>query len=147
MPPRRMTLFPLIAATYFIVSGGPFGIEDIVSSAGYRNAILILLITPLIWSLPTALMVAELASALPEEGGYYRWVQRGLGRFWGFQEAWLSLTGSIFDMAIYPTLFVDYLGHFAPAITSDGRGIWIGVAMVAACAAWNLGGTRVVGES
>jgi len=69
--PRKLTLLPLIAATYFIVSGGPFGLEDTVAKAGYLSAILILLITPLIWALPTALMVSELSSALPEEGGYY----------------------------------------------------------------------------
>jgi amino acid transporter len=142
-----MTLVPLIAATYFIVAGGPFGLEDIVSKAGYAGAILILLVTPVLWSLPTALMVGELASALPEEGGYYVWVARALGRFWGFQEAWLSLTGSLFDMAIYPTLFVAYLGHFAPSITAGGRGISIAVALVAICAVWNLLGARTVGVS
>lgn len=144
---RKMTLVPLIAATYFLVAGGPFGLEDIVSKAGYAGAILILSITPLLWSLPTALMVSELASALPSDGGYYVWVTRALGRFWGFQEAWLSLTGSLFDMAIYPTLFVEYLGHFAPAATAHGRGVWIGVALVAACALWNLLGARDVGLS
>src|ERR1039458_2587846 len=145
MRSRKMTLVPLIAATYFIVAGGPFGTKDIVSKAGYSGAILILLVTPVLWSLPTALMVGELASALPDEGGYYVWVARALGRFWGFQEAWLSLTGSLFDMAIYPTLFVAYLGHFAPSITAGGRGTWIAVALVAACAAWNLLGARTVG--
>jgi amino acid transporter len=144
---RKMTLVPLIAATYFLVAGGPFGLEDIVSKAGYAGAILILSITPLLWSLPTALMVSELASALPSDGGYYVWVTRALGRFWGFQEAWLSLSGSLFDMAIYPTLFVEYLGHFAPAATAHGRGVWIGVALVAACALWNLLGARDVGLS
>ena len=109
-----VTLFPLIAAIYLMVSGGPFGIEDIVSQAGYTGAILILLATPLIWAAPTAVMVAELSSALPEEGGFYIWAFRAMGPFWGFQEAWLSLVGSIFDMAIYPTLFVSYLGHFLP---------------------------------
>jgi amino acid transporter len=142
---RKMTLVPLIAATYFLVAGGPFGLEDIVSKAGYAGAILILLITPLLWSLPTALMVSELASALPNDGGYYVWVTRALGRFWGFQEAWLSLAGSLFDMAIYPTLFVEYLGHFAPSLTAHGRGLSIGVALIAACAAWNLLGARGVG--
>ena len=39
------------------------------------------LVIPLIWSLPTSLMVGELASALPEEGGYYCWVRRALGGF------------------------------------------------------------------
>ena len=120
--PRKVTLFPLIAAIYLMVAGGPFGLEDIVSKSGYVGAIVILLATPAVWSLPTALMVSELASALPSEGGYYVWVTRAMGRFWGFQEAWLSLAGSVFDMAIYPTLFVDYLGHFAPALTAGGRG-------------------------
>jgi amino acid transporter len=145
--PRKITLLPLIAATYFIVAGGPFGLEDTVARAGYLGAIAILLITPLLWALPTALMVSELSSAIPAEGGYYVWVTRGMGRFWGFQEAWLSLVGSIFDMAIYPTLFVGYLGHFAPAATEGHRGIVIGVFLVAAAATWNLLGAKAVGGS
>jgi amino acid transporter len=143
----KLTLIPLIAATYFVVAGGPFGLEDIVSKAGYAGAIAILLLTPLLWSLPTALMVSELASALPNEGGYYVWVSRALGRFWGFQEAWLSLAGSIFEMAIYPTLFVGYLGHFAPDAVANGRGFWIGAALIAAAACWNMLGARIVGIS
>jgi hypothetical protein len=39
----------------------------VVHEAGYRDAIAILLLTPLVWSLPTALMVGELAN-LP---GYF----------------------------------------------------------------------------
>jgi amino acid transporter len=144
---RKLTLVPLIAATYFIVSGGPFGLEDIVLRSGYRGAILILLATPLLWAVPTALMVSELASAVPQEGGYYTWVLRALGRFWGFQEAWLSLIGSVFDMAIYPTLFVAYLGHMLPAVYAGARAMWIGVAFVALSAVWNLLGARAVGRS
>ena len=146
-PAAKLTLLPLIAATYFIVSGGPFGLEDIVAKSGYAGAIAILLITPVLWAFPTALMVSELASALPEEGGYYVWVTRGLGRFWGFQEVWLSLVGSVFDMAIYPTLFVGYLGHFFPSLTANGRGFWIGLAVVALAALWNMAGIRTVGGS
>src|SRR5437588_316546 len=90
-----MRLLPLIAATYFMVSGGPYGLEDIIGKAGYGRALLLLLAVPLVWSLPTSLMVGELASALPQEGGYYCWVRRALGAFWGFQEAWLSLAALI----------------------------------------------------
>ncbi len=142
-----MSLAALIAATYFMVAGGPFGLEDIVLRSGYVGAILILLVTPVIWSLPTALMVSELASAIPEDGGYYVWVKRGMGRFWGYQEAWLSLVASFFDMAIYPTLFVGYLGHLSPAVTEHGRGLWIGAALIAATSLWNLLGARIVGRS
>src|ERR1041384_762168 len=99
----KLTLWPLIAATYLMVSGGPFGLEDTVLQMGYKGAILVLLITPLIWAMPSGVMVAELASAIPEEGGFYSWARRAMGPFGGFLEAWLTMVGSVFDMAIYPT--------------------------------------------
>ncbi len=144
---RRVTLFQLIAATCFMVSGGPYGLEDLVRDSGYAAAVLILLITPLIWSIPTALMVGELASAVADEGGYYVWVRRAFGPFWGFQEAWLSLIASIFDMALYPTLFVAYLSQIFPQLGIGHRGIALGVAMIAVCALWNLRGASSVGRS
>ena len=135
---------PLVIATFFMVSGGTYGTEEIVHGAGYAGAILVLLITPLLWSLPTALMIGELASAIPAEGGFYVWVREAMGRFWGFQEAWLSLVASIFDMAIYPTLFVAYLVRLFPWFDVGHRGLLVGVAVVVACAALNLAGIRVV---
>src|SRR5208283_2547282 len=145
-PHSKMRLLPLIAATYFMVAGGPYGLEDILGDAGYGRALLLLLLIPLVWSLPTALMVGELASALPEEGGYYVWVRRALGPFWGFQEAWLSLAASIFDMAIYPVLFVLYLSRVAPALTAGPRGTLWALAVVLLCTAWNLRGAKSVGQ-
>ena len=127
-----------------MVSGGTYGTEEIVHGAGYGRAILILLLTPLLWSLPTAFMIGELSSALPFEGGYYAWVRRGLGNFWGFQEAWLSLIASIFDMAIYPTLFVAYLTRMFPWFQQGNRGWWVALAVVIACAALNIAGVKVV---
>jgi amino acid transporter len=143
--PRKMRLLPLIAATYFMVSGGPYGIEDILGGAGFGVAILILLVLPLIWSLPTALMIGELASAIPAEGGFYIWVRRAMGPFWGYQESWLSLTASIFDMALYPSIFVLYLGKFMPALTVGWRGYAWTLAVVIICSLWNLRGASAVG--
>jgi len=140
----RLTLWPLVAATFFMVSGGTYGTEDIVHGAGYGRAILILLLTPLLWSLPTAFMIGELSSALPFEGGYYAWVRRAMGNFWGFQEAWLSLVASIFDMAIYPTLFVAYLTRMFPWFQVNSRGWWVALAVVIACALLNIAGVKVV---
>jgi amino acid transporter len=170
----KVTLLGLIAATYFMVAGGPYGLEDVVQGAGYLGAIAALLIIPFVWSLPTALMVSELSSALPEDGGYYVWVRRALGPFWGFQEAWLSLAASVFDMAIYPILFVTYLGfagkHAVRFLHTHGVaagdpagwqrlaerkpgepawavGLGIGMLVIAACALSNLRGARTVGLS
>src|SRR5450759_3709755 len=144
-PARRLRLLPLVAATFFMVSGGPYGLEDLVQKAGYARALLVLAILPFIWSLPTALMVGELSSALPEEGGYYAWVRRAMGPFWAFQEAWLSLAASIFDMAIYPTLFVLYLGQLLPAAARGRMYVIVGVGVIAVAAVWNIAGIRAVG--
>lgn len=142
----KISTVPMIAATYFMVAGGPYGLEDIVQKTGYIATLLILLITPLLWSLPTVLMVSELATAIPEEGGFYIWVRRGMGRFWGFQETWLTLAGSVFEMALYPNLCIAYIGRFLPGIVAGNRGLILGFAMIALCTAWNLLGVQAVGE-
>jgi amino acid transporter len=139
-----MTLLALVGALYFMVSGGPYGLEELARAVGWRGAILVIVLTPLAWSVPTALMVGELASALPEEGGYYAWVRRALGPFWGYQEAWSSLAASVFDMAIYPTLFVLYAQRLWPAI--GAHPVLAGACMMAVATAFNLAGAWAVGE-
>src|ERR1700684_4214155 len=143
---RKLRMLPLISATYFMVSGGPYGIEDILGGAGFLRAIIILLVLPFLWSLPTALMIGELASAIPAEGGFYVWVRRALGPFWGYQESWLSLSASIFDMALYPAIFVLYLGKFSPALTAGWNAYLWSLAVVVLCCAWNLRGAPAVGD-
>ena len=86
----KISVVPMITATYFMVAGGPYGLEDIVQKTGYAATLLILVITPLLWSLPTALMVSELATAIPEEGGFYIWVRRGHGPL-------LGISGNVAD--------------------------------------------------
>lgn len=144
---RKLALLPLVAATFFIISGGPYGTEDIVRKSSYAGALLILILVPLVWSLPTAMMVSELSTALPEEGGFYVWVTRAMGPFWGFQEAWLTMVGSIFDMALYPTLFVFYISHFFPVLSAGHWPEILGLGMILLCTAWNVWGTRAVGIS
>ena len=142
----RMRFVALIAATFFMVSGGPYAIEDILGGAGFARAIVILLVLPAVWSVPTALMIGELTSAIPADGGFYVWVRRAMGPFWGYQESWLSLSASVFDMAIYPAFAVTYLTRFDPALTADWRGYAWSLAIVGLCCAWNLKGAPAVGE-
>ncbi len=143
---RKLRLLPLLAATYFMVSGGPYDLEDIIGFGGYGYALLLLALLPFVWSFPTAMMLGELASAVPAEGGFYAWVKRAMGPFWGFQEAWLSLAASVFDMAIYPTTFVLYLQHLAPSLTQGHRALLLELAVVVAAVLWNLRGAAAVGE-
>src|SRR5262245_39432145 len=100
--PRTLGLGPLIAVMLFIVAGVPVRLGGLVGSGAPALALLLLVATPLVYSVPEALLIGELASMLPLEGGYYRWVKRAFGRFWGFWNGWLSWVYSILDMAIYP---------------------------------------------
>ncbi len=108
---RTLGFGPLLATIYFCVSGGPFGLEPVMQT-GAGLSLLLLVLTPVIWSAPAALLTAELTSSLPSEGGYYVWVKRALGEKWGFLCAWWTWVYSWVDTAIYPTLFAAYVGRF-----------------------------------
>jgi len=106
----RPTLSLLSVATiaYFSVSGGPFGLELAVSAAGPAAVIALLLVLSVVWSMPCALMTAELSSALPSRAGYMHWVTRALGSAAGGLNGWISLLGSAVDSSTYPAIFCDY---------------------------------------
>ena len=85
-PPRTLRFTSLVGITFFCVAGGAYGLEDAVGAAGPAWALLAILVVPWVWSLPMALMTAELTAAMPEDGGYVVWVERAFGQFWAFQE-------------------------------------------------------------
>jgi amino acid transporter len=106
---RVVTVFFMI---YILVSGGSFGIEDMVSSSGPGLTLLLLILLPVFWSLPMALIASELGSALPGEGGFYVWARRALGDFWGFQTAWWWSLSIFVDSSVYVVLGVTYLQNW-----------------------------------
>lgn len=112
---RKIGVLPLAAVIFFTVSGGPYGIEPLLGYAG-SLAIPLLLITPILWDIPTILVVLELNSMMPVEGGYYEWVKRGLGLHWAFFEGWWTWLYTFVDLAIYPVFFVEYASFFFPGI-------------------------------
>jgi len=147
MQPRRTLGFSrLVALIFFCVAGGAYGFEDAVGAAGPAIALAALLIVPWLWSFPTALMTAELSTAMPEDGGYVVWVERAFGRFWGFQEGWSSWLCSFADNALYPVMFLDYLSYLRGDMAPAERWL-IGAAVVAAMTWLNIRGARLVGAS
>ncbi len=137
-------LVSLVAVVFFNVSGGPYGLEDAVPAFGPGLVLLLLVVTPLVWSLPVALVMSELGSALPEEGGYVAWVRRAFGPFWGFLCGWWSWLNSFVDVAVYPALFADYLEYWWPELGGAAR-FAVVLAFVAVLTALNLVGVRVTG--
>ena len=141
-----MRLLPLIAATYFMVSGGPYGIEDILGGAGYGWAIAILLVLPIVWSLPTALMIGELASPSPPKaastsGCAARSAPSGDTRKAGSRSppassTWPSTPPSSFSIS------ANSLPRSPPA----ARAYAWSLAVVLLCSLWNLRGAPAVGD-
>jgi amino acid transporter len=145
MPLRRsLTTVSLVSVMFFNVSGGAFTTESLIVSAGPALALLILLLVPLFWSVPETLIVGELASMMPEEGGYYRWVYHAFGRFWAFQNGWWTWMYSLVDMAIYPVLFNQYLAFFSPGLGNIAQWV-ISLAVIWIATGVNLRGAGRVG--
>ncbi len=89
-------------------------------------------------------MTAELSTAMPEDGGYVVWVEKAFGRFWGFQEGWLSWLCSFADNALYPVMFLDYLAYLRGDMAPLER--WLIAAALISVITWlNIRGTHLVG--
>lgn len=149
---RKLGLGAIIGIIFFSVSGGPYGLEDVVGSSGAGMGVLLIVLTPIIYSLPIALMVAELATLMPVSGGYYQWVKEALGPFWGFQAGWWAWVASWFDLAIYPVLFVEFSAYFLPWLETESvAGLpvkWlVELAFIWAFAGMNMAGSSIVGDS
>ncbi len=154
---KRLRLVPLTAVIFFIVCGGAFGIESSVGSLGAGWAIILIVATPIVWALPIALMVAELSSMMPNEGGYYVWVRTAMGDFWAVQQGWWTVCYTLIDLAIYPVLFVNYLAYFFPYLDLDQNGSarftvlvlrWmIATSIIGAALFINLRGAKAVGRN
>src|SRR5690242_13734217 len=113
---KRLPLFQLVAVIFLTVSGGPYGLEPLLTYAGNNGALLLLIITPILWDIPTIFTVLELNSMMPVTGGYYQWVKKALGLRFAFYEGWWTWLYTFVDLAIYPVLFVEYASYFFPGI-------------------------------
>ena len=141
----RLRVVTVVCMIFIMVSSGAFGIEDMVSSSGPGMTMLLLLVLPLIWALPMALVCSELGSAIPDEGGYYVWVRRALGEFWGFQAGWWSWTCQWVDSAVYIALTVGYIRSW---LTLTGFEAWlVGLALIAVFTYMNIRGLEIIAFS
>ncbi|KAL8060707.1 hypothetical protein ABFX02_02G042400 [Erythranthe guttata] len=144
----KLTILPLIALIFYEVSGGPFGVEDSVKSGGGPLLPLLgFLIFPLFWSIPEALVTAELATSFPENGGYVLWISSAFGHFWGFQEGFWKWLSGVMDNALYPVLFLDYLKSSFPIFNQMAARIPALLGITVSLTYLNYRGLHIVGFS
>lgn len=144
---KPLSLLPLIALIFYDVSGGPFGTEDAVSAGGPLLAILGFLLLPLIWSVPEALITAELATTFPENSGYVAWVTAAFGPFWGFQEGFWSWVSGVTDNSLYPVMFLSYLDALVPGLKTGWQRTILLVVVSLALSYLNYRGLHIVGHT
>jgi len=138
----RVPLFSAFFMIYIFVSGGSFGIEEMVASSGPGLTLLLLLVLPIIWALPMALIASELGSAIPDSGGFYVWTRRGLGQFWGFQAGWWWSLALLVDTSLYIVLSATYLQNQIGF--SDGIYYAICWAVIGVCTVVNVFVIKIV---
>ena len=118
----------VLALIFFNVSGGPLGSEQIVSYGGPVLGLSSLLAFALVYSLPQALITAELSTAFPRNGGYSIWVREAFGDFWAVQESYWAWFSGVIDCALYPALLYAAAAKtpmfsWLPSATNAGEGV------------------------
>jgi amino acid transporter len=147
-PKLRRGLRPLalFGVMFVLVSGGPYGLEEMVPTSGPGLAILVLLVMGFVWGVPYCFIIAELVSAIPEQGGSYRWYRAFLGPFWSFQFSCLDWITWVLDGALYPPLLAAYLIRFFVPEAGHLTSWSVGLVVIWGCTWINIRGIELAGR-
>jgi amino acid transporter len=141
---KKAGLLYCVFVMFAYTTGGPFGLEEMVTTSGPGMTLVYLLVLPLFWSIPVSLVAAELTTAIPVEGGFYRWVRSGFGDFWGFLAGWWNWNSSWLLSASYAVLFADYLAKYFPSLVG-WKHYLVSLALIAVLAYVNVRGIQMAG--
>lgn len=141
--PKKIGIPTMLFLIFSFCCGGAFGVEDMIYSGGPGVAILLLALLPFVWALPQAMTAAELGSAIPYTGGFYKWNQVALGEFWGFSAGIGRVIAQYLEMPGYILLASGYI---ASLVTVDGAVAYIiKAAIIIIFCLINLRGIKEVG--
>jgi len=142
---RKAGLFYLVFVMFSYTTGGPFGLEEMVTTSGPGITLLYLLILPFFWCIPVSLVSAELTTAMPVEGGFYRWTRAAFGDFWGFLAGWWNWSASFLLGGAYAVLFADYFVYYHPQMTWWQHYL-LSLALIVLLTWVNVRGIQMVGQ-
>jgi amino acid transporter len=141
---KKAGLLYFVFVMYSYTTAGPFGLEEMVTTSGPGLTLIYHLILPIFWCIPVSLASAELTTAMPVEGGFYRWVRAGFGNFWGFLAGWWNWSASWLLGASYAVLTSDYLSFYFPAL-AGWKHYAVSLAIIALIGYINIRGIQMVG--
>lgn len=143
---RKAGLFYFVFVMYSYTTGGPFGLEEMVTTSGPGMSLLYLLFLPFFLSIPVSLVAAELTTAMPVDGGFYRWTRAAFGDFWGFLAGWWNWSASFLLGGAYAVLFTDYLAFYFPGLVG-WKHYLVSLAIIVLIAWLNVLGIDMVGKA
>ena len=146
---RVLGICSLVAIMYSTVSGGPIGSETVISIAGPLPGLIGLVAFPIFYTMPLALVTAELCTLYPDNGGFVVWTRAAFGPFWSLQMGCWQWLAGVVDNAAYPVLALDTLKLMVPALaTLDPFYRWlIKAAFACALVLLALSGVRTIGPA
>lgn len=143
---RRLKLGAFVAVLYAYCAAGPFGFEDMISTSGPGMSLLFLILVPWLFSLPMSLATAEMATAMPVEGGFYRWTRAAFGDFFGYQCGFWNWIGTFLMNAAYAVALADYVAQLEPSVATGIRHWLTALFFLVLVALLNIRGVQIVGN-
>ncbi|KPA76971.1 putative amino acid permease/transporter [Leptomonas pyrrhocoris] len=142
-PRRALSTLLLTGLMYTVTISGAYGIEESVMGGGVMLTIISVVVIPVVVGGPTALVVAELASAVPSNAGFLMWIKLSFHRTVYFAMAILSLFYIATDNALYPTMFSEYTCTAVECSTAGAISLRLG--MLTLTFLLNMFGVETVG--
>lgn len=137
----------MVGLIFFEVSGGSYGVEPIVRAAGTPwLAVAGMFIIPFTWSIPIALMTAEMCTAFPRVGGKINFVHEMFGPFVGWINGSLNAVSNVFDVATLPAMALGYAHELGAWDAPEFNNVFAGLIILLACAL-NVLGIELVGNT
>jgi len=113
VPSRHLGIGSLVVVGFFWTTGGIYGTEPALGTAPSGYVLIMCLIMPFFYGLPTALVTAELSTHYPETGGQCVFVQEACGPTIGGHNIYWVWVSTIIDAAIYPQYIAQYIAETA----------------------------------
>src|SRR4051794_11332607 len=146
LPFRKLKLGAFVAVLYAYCAAGPFGFEEMISTSGPGMSLLFLMIIPWLFALPMSLATSEMATAMPIEGGFYRWTRAAFGDFLGYQCGFWNWSGTFLMNAAYAVILADYTAQLVPAVSSGWKHWLVAFTFLLLVSIVNILGIQIVGE-
>lgn len=127
---RTMSFGQLVMFTYLAAAGGPYGSEAVVGNGGPLLAILGFLIVPWLFCFPLSMITAELATAMPEDGGLVRFIDRVMPKAVAFLAGYVTLIAGCITGSTNVIVLIQYLSTVAPAAAVGELGSYAVIAVL-----------------